>query len=1134
MRVSLRIRTFAVAFVCVSFVLALLVPYGTATQKNPSDIKVVPLFSPAQDSAVPTPVKRFNLAEASSDEDKATQLSRRLRRVIEEQGQIPNVGFQNHKKSLMGSTKRREHPNYAAVHTLTPADKNLDVHYRSATGTPRQIKVTTGTASKLRKAMEIHSPGSERDKLTSQAFLREQSGLLHLPDPDRQLKLSRYWEDVLGRKHIRYSQMYNGIPVWPAELNVHLDANSNVDLMNGAYVAMPHRLVLNPVLNAGDAEGIAINYNPDFDSPEKIKSELIIYAYNSHPIRLAWKVQVLVDAGSDWLVIVDALNGNILKAYNQVKTNAAKGSGVDLLWQTRSLNIWAGNNMYYLIDTSKPMYYKNSGKITVYDMNHYENLNYASFISSTSANSGWLKDGVSLSYNISETFDYYQQAHNRNSIDGEGGNVLGYVRYKYNEYNAYWNNDYKAIFFGDAKPFAAALDIVAHELTHGITSCTCKLVYSDQSGAINEAFSDIFGEMVENRTNGSTDWVNGKLVFGEDSRNLKNPSSVEIIPGRGYYYPSKMSEFYHRGSPLLQMMTDADYGGVHINMTIITHAYYLLTEGLNGAIGLSKAAKIFYRAQTVHLVSNSQFIDMRLACIRSAEELYGENSQEAQKVAEAFDAVEILDNQPTPEPEPAPAVSGDDSYIYVSYNSTYGNYYLARREADLNDGYGRWLSYGPVSRARPSVSGDGTIAFFTDAYKDACFIDTDGKSEEAGMGMAGQISSVAMSPDAQLYGFVMLDYTGAPTNQIIVIDLRAGGQSRIFDLVAPATEGETVNTVVHADSMDFTSDNRYLIYDAYNILKLADGSQIGVWSIYAIDLVTEQTIALIAPVRDYDIGFPSISQTTNHLITWDQYAPYSGTSTIVAASLITGKKNVIGSVNGGCGVPGYNGDDTSIAYSQTDAWTSTGYSMARQGLARNGYTPSGNSYWDLFNAEFGVIYRRGSFSAPVPDIGVSVASLSFGSVYQNSKSSLMVGIKNNGDTNLMIEGVNKSGEHASMFTLKGGCMGQTLPADGSCSLQVEFTPDSTGLKQAMLSILSNDPDTPTFKVTMTGQGVTIPGGVCLGDCNNDGSVSISEVQAAVNQFLEINNVQSCNDKDGNGRITINELQEVVNNFLKEC
>jgi len=382
----------------------------------------------------------------------------------------------------------------------------------------------------------------------------------------------------------------------------------------------------------------------------------------------------------------------------------------------------------------------------------------------------------------------------------------------------------------------------------------------------------------------------------------------------------------------------------------------------------------------------------------------------------------------------------------------------------------------------------------------------------------------------------MLDDMGAPSKQIIVVDLRTDGQSRVFDLVTPATEGETINTVVYADSMDFTSDNRYLIYDAYNILKSGDGTQIGVWSIYAIDLVTEQTIALIPPIRDYDIGYPSISQTTNHLMTWDQYDSSSGVSTIVAASLITGEGSIIGSVEGDYGVPGYNGDDTSIAFSQIDGWTSTGYSMKRQGLASDGYTPQGSSYWDLFDAEFGVIYRRGSFSAPVPDIAVSVTSLSFGSIYQNSKKSLTIGVNNNGDANLMIQDVSISGEHTSMFTVKGGCIGQTLPAGGSCSLQVEFTPDSTGAKEATLSILSNDPDTPTFNVSMTGQGVTAPdpGDGCSGDCNDDGSVSISEVQAAVNQFLGINEVQSCNDEDGNGQISISELQKVVNNFLEGC
>src|SRR5262249_24506780 len=123
-------------------------------------------------------------------------------------------------------------------------------------------------------------------------------------------------------------------------------------------------------------------------------------------------------------------------------------------------------------------------------------------VSSAAPDSGWLPDAVSAAYGLSEVYDYYLDRHQLNSFDGNGASAVAFVRYGVRYQNAFWSAG-GVMIFGDAMPYAGALDLVAHEMTHAVTEKTANLEYKDQSGALNEAFSDIFGEAVEARTNGS-------------------------------------------------------------------------------------------------------------------------------------------------------------------------------------------------------------------------------------------------------------------------------------------------------------------------------------------------------------------------------------------------------------------------------------------------------------------------------------------------------------------------------------------------------------------------------------------------------------------------------------------------------
>src|SRR5262249_19803242 len=200
----------------------------------------------------------------------------------------------------------------------------------------------------------------------------------------------------------------------------------------------------------------------------------------------------------------------------------------------------------------------------------------------------------------------------------------------------------------------------------------------------------------------------------------------------------------------------ANYPEIHHTSTIFSHAFYQLAVGLPGAIGLSDAERIYYRALTMHLTPNAQFVDGRLACIQSAEELFGAGSAQAQRVAQAYDSAEILGAQPSPPPPTAPPVSAADSAIFLARNGA--NLVLSRRETALGDpAVAVYLNTRSAAPERPSISGDGTLGIFVTSDNDACFFKTDGTAFPSSgnplgcLGLPGSVSSIAMSRDANVF-----------------------------------------------------------------------------------------------------------------------------------------------------------------------------------------------------------------------------------------------------------------------------------------------------------------------------------------------------------------------------------------------
>ena len=932
-------------------------------------------------------------------------------------------------------------------------ERDSDILYRS-NGTPRQIR----GAHLQRSVRSFAAQHSRDDVATAKEFLRNNRGLMRIDDPDQELVPRAQAVDDFGRGHVRFTQKFRGLEVWPSEVIVHLDRDGDVDLVEGSYVPTPRRIAPRALVQKKDAE-------------------LLVFARAGIRPRLAWRTKEYESLARRWVVLIDAANGNELTRYNSVETAAARGSGRDLSGVTRTLELWLQGSTFFMLNATKQMFDPASqapspqntrGGIFVADATNLPPTSdptkfpdSLAVATSSNANNWPVADTVSAAQWMSETYDYYLDRHGRSSIDGAGGTMTGIVRLGRGFPNAFWDDEQQFMVFGDADTYAGSLDVIAHEMTHGITSHTARLVYQDQPGALNEAMSDIFGEMAEARTFGTNDWVIGSQLR-EKIRNMSNPGL--------FGDPAKMSQF---------LVTKQDNGGVHTNSGIINRAYYMLVEGLPGAIGRRDAERIFYRTLTQHLTKDSQFIDARLAAIASAEELFGVGSTQALKTAEAFDAVEIFAAPPVPDDVPIPAVNAADSTIFIFKDG--GFYFLGRKELQSDGQLGSQLSRFDVAPSRPSVSADGKTAVFVDSLHDVCLIKTDGSAEEVCLDLPTEnirVSSVSMSPDGRKFAFVLLDSQGQPENDIVVVDLGANTETA-YSVDTPVFDGSTIGTIDFADAMTFTADGRFLVFDAFNELT-ANGSAWGGWSIYALDLTEGDTLSVIPPRFGFDFGFPSLGHTSDDHLTFEIYDSRTALSTIAATNLDTADIAFVATEQGAEAAPSYTGDDRAIVYA-AGASNANGADLLIQQVAADHITPAGSPSSWIASASFGVIYRRGTYAGPTTQPGALAFS---GTTFNGREGSVA--------TVTVVRSGGVSGQVSVAYSTSNGTAtggSDFSPASGTLT----WANGESGPKSFTVALLSDAASEGTESVTLR---VTSPsGGATLGSPST-ASLNIANVSAS--------------------------------------
>jgi vibriolysin len=458
---------------------------------------------------------------------------------------------------------------------------------------------------------DLGSLGAGHNDKSAKAFLKAQKDLLPLSGQE-DFDTALVTKDELGQTHYKFAQTLKGLPVFGAEYIVHVDASGKVKAMNGRFAA-DDKLPRNPTVDAVTATEQAMK---DLGIKGRVlgPADLTYYVNEKSSLFLTWSVTV-------------AYNNEMGPQVDVIFANARDKGG--------------------LIGTAPRNKYLKSRK--VYTANNGTSLPGTLLWSEGGTQTSDTTAQAAFNY-AGNVYDFYQNVFTRNSYDNAGATIISSVHYSSSYNNAFWNGSQMVYGDGDGTqfiPLSKALDVDAHELTHAVTERTANLTYSNESGALNEATSDILGNTCEAYSNNAgtpnaNTWKVGEDIYtpgtaGDALRYMNNPTQD------GYskdYYPERITG-------------TADNGGVHGNSGIANLAYYLMVMGgshpraktsvvvtplsTTSSTSLTMASKIWYRALTVYFTSSTNFSAARTATVNAATDLYGATA--AATVTQAWDCV---------------------------------------------------------------------------------------------------------------------------------------------------------------------------------------------------------------------------------------------------------------------------------------------------------------------------------------------------------------------------------------------------------------------------------------------------------------------------------------------------------------
>lgn len=455
--------------------------------------------------------------------------------------------------------------------------------------------------------------------------------------------------DDQGFAHLKHQQYFNGVKVDGGEYTVHIRQREVVSV-SGNYVAMDgqtrkfsisHDEALKSALNHVNAnryiwEDPTLSHQLSLQQLPEGELTYVRPSNSGAPV-LSFKFDIYaVEPLSRDYLFVDANSGDVIQVFERVHGADVAADGTSIYNGTVDFTADSFGGGYRL---------RQSGDgVETFDLNNGTEYGSATDITSstTSFTTTDVQTGVQAHYGAEQTLQFFSQRFGRDSYDDQGSTLLSYVSYSTDYVNAFWDGSRMTYGDGDGVDYGplVSLDIVGHEIAHGVTQFSAGLIYQNESGALNESFSDIFGESVENFALGTNDWLMGDDIGITGSGAFRSMSNPNAHGDPDTY----LGDFWFTGT--------GDNGGVHTNSGVQNKWFHILTVGETGTndngdaysvagLGIEDASAIAYRNLTVYLTASSDYYDAREGAIQSAIDLFGMDSTQHLQTAAAWDAVGV-------------------------------------------------------------------------------------------------------------------------------------------------------------------------------------------------------------------------------------------------------------------------------------------------------------------------------------------------------------------------------------------------------------------------------------------------------------------------------------------------------------